>query len=166
MSTTAGLSVEAYLRTSFPGLDKEYRDGELIERGMPDYPHGSTQGLLAAFFVNARKRHRLYVASETRLRVGPRVFLIPDVSVFHPDPPKLNVPDEPPFVAIEILSPDDRLKAVHEKLKEYRVWGVRHVWLVDPHGKRMYTYDAELVETPTLRIPELNLEIQPTDIFD
>ena len=40
------------------------------------------------------------------------------------------VPTIPPFVAIEILSPDDRMTDVRNKLAEYRAWGVTHVWLV------------------------------------
>jgi Uma2 family endonuclease len=55
---------------------------------------------------------------------------------------------------------------VRNKLAEYRAWGVTHVWLVDPHSKRMYTYDAELVEVSTLRIPELDVELIPADLFE
>jgi Uma2 family endonuclease len=40
MSARTGLSVEEYLHTSFPDLDREYRDGELVERSLPDYLHG------------------------------------------------------------------------------------------------------------------------------
>jgi len=55
---------------------------------------------------------------------------------------------------------------VRNKLAEYRTWGVTHVWLVDPYSKRMYTCDPELVEVPTLRIPELSIEVAPADIFE
>ena len=37
MESKAALPVEEYLRTSFPDLDKEYQDGELVERSLPDY---------------------------------------------------------------------------------------------------------------------------------
>jgi Uma2 family endonuclease len=97
-----------------------------------------------------------------KLREG--LYLIPDVAVFWPSPPAL-IPDSPPLIAIEILSPDDRLNAVREKLQEYRAWGVGHVWLVDPHSRRMYTCDAGLTEVNSFSIPELNLALEPTEIF-
>jgi Uma2 family endonuclease len=165
MGTRAALSVEEYLHTSFPGLDKEYRDGQLVERTLPNSLHGRTQLLLGAFFLAAAKSISLWPYSETRVKLRPGVYLIPDLCVFYPDKPPL-VPDTPPLVAIEILSTDDRLPAVHEKLKEYHAWGVKHVWLVDPHSKRMYTCDPLLTEVPTLCIPELGIEVTPADVFE
>jgi hypothetical protein len=31
----SGITEEEYLRTSYDGLDREYRDGQLLERGEP-----------------------------------------------------------------------------------------------------------------------------------
>ncbi len=67
---------------------------------------------------------------------------------------------------IEILSLDDRLPAVREKLEEYRAWGVVHVWLVDPHSKRMYICDGELTEVQALAVPELGVELKASDVFE
>jgi Uma2 family endonuclease len=165
MGTKAALPVEEYLHTAFPDLDKEYRDGVLVERSLPDYLHSKTQGLLIALFAALRKAFPVFVCPELRLRVRPGLYRIPDVSVFYPNEPQEPVPATPPFVAIEILSPDDRMADVRNKLAEYRAWGVTHVWLVDPHSKRMYTCDGELVEVSVLRITELRLELKPADIF-
>jgi len=74
--------------------------------------------------------------------------------------------DNPPFIAIEVLSPDDKLAKVLEKLEDYRDWGVPHVWLVDPHLKRLYTCDAGLTKVATLQIPALGIELTPADIFE
>lgn len=164
MGSATALSVEEYLHTSFPDLDREYRDGELVERTLPDYPHGKTQGLLFAFFLALGRQFSLYPCVETRMRVRPTRFLIPDVAVFHPNEPDA-VPEVPPLIAIEILSPDDRLGEVREKLEEYRTWGVPHVWLVDPRSRRFYTCDAGFTETSSLRVPELGIEMTPQDLF-
>ena len=166
MGTKAVLPVADYLHTSFPDLDKEYRDGELVERSLPDYLHSKTQGLLIVLLSALRKTFPVFVCPELRVQVRPGLYRIPDVAVFYPNEPQEPVPAIPPFVAIEILSPDERMADVRNKLAEYRTWGVTHVWLVDPHSKRMYTCDAELVEVSTLRIPELSVEVKPADIFE
>ena len=103
---------------------------------------------------------------ELRVQVRPGLHRIPDVSVFYPNEPQERIPATPPFVAVEILSPDDRMSEVRSKLAEYRAWGVTHVWLVDPHSKRMYTCEAGLVEVATLKLPEFGLEVTPADIFE
>jgi Uma2 family endonuclease len=166
MGARAGISVDEYLHTSFPDLDREYRDGELVERSVPDYLHGRTQVLLLVFFEALRKKLFFYACSETRVKVREGLYLIPDVSVFRPSPPPSSVPDQPPFIAVKILSPDDRLNSVREKLEEYKTWGVPHVWFVDPHSRRMYTCQAGLTEVPSLRIPELGVEVTPSEIFE
>jgi len=164
MASRAAISVDEYLHTSFLDLDREYRDGELVERTMPDSLHGRTQALLGAFLIVAGRTLRLWACTETRMKLRSRVFLIPDIAVFASPQPLL--PDTPPLIAIEILSPDDRLQAVREKLQEYHAWGVKHAWLVDPHGRRFYTCDDGLKEVATLTVPELGLEVRPEDAFE
>jgi Uma2 family endonuclease len=166
MESKAALPVEEYLRTAFPDLDKEYRDGELLERALPDYLHSRTQGLLIMLLGALRTMYPVFVCPELRVQVRPGLIRIPDVSIFYPHEPHERVPTTAPFVAIEILSPDDRMAELRNKLAEYRTWGVTHVWLVDPHSKRLYTCDAGLVEVTTLMIPELGVEIAPADIFE
>jgi len=165
MGTKAAISEEEYLHTSFPGVDCEYRDGELVERALPDTFHAEAQLMLGAFFLPFRKTLSLYAYTEARLKLREGLYLIPDVCVFWPSRPGL-VPDVPPLVAIEMLSPDDRMSVVREKLQEYRAWGVGHVWLVDPHSRRLYTCDTGLTEVTSFFVPELNLTLGPEQIFD
>ena len=165
MATGTTLSVEQYLATSFPDLDKEYRDGELVERSTPDNLHAKTQALLTAFFVLLQKAHALFARTELRLKVRPTLVLIPDGCVFHPDEPTDRFPDTAPFIAIEILSLDDKLTDVREKPEIYKDWGVRHVWLVDPHSRRIYTCDGSLMEVPALQAPELGLTLTSEQVF-
>ncbi len=165
MGAKTGLSVEEYLHTSFPDLDREYRDGDLVERSLPDYLHGKTQLLLAGGFAALRKQLSIFPCTETRMKLRTGRYAIPDLAVFWPEEPP-RVPETPPLVVIEILSLDDRLAEVRDKLEEYKAWGVAHVWLVDPHSRRMYTCENGLVETQSLKISELGLEITGADIFE
>jgi Uma2 family endonuclease len=165
MGAKTAISLERYLHTIFPDVDREYRDGEVVERSLPDYLHGRVQGAIFAFFWALRSELALFPCVETRMRLRSNLVLIPDVAVFYPNEPS-RVPDAPPLVVVEVLSLDDRLTAVREKLEEYRAWGVRHVWLVDPHAKRLYRCDEGLMEVASLRVTELGIELLPARIFD
>ncbi len=47
-----------------------------------------------------------------------------------------------------------------------RNWGVPHIWLIDPNARRLFTYGSSgLPETPSLRVPELDITFAPTDVF-
>ena len=165
MSAKAGIPVVEYLHTSFPDLDREYRDGEVVERSLPDYFHARTQALLIVFFEILRKRLPVYACPELRMKLRTGLYLIPNVAIFWPSKPA-SIPDSPPLVAIEILSLDDRLAKVREKLEEYKSWGVPHVWLVDPHSRRLYTCEKGLSEVAALPVPELGVTVTADDIFE
>jgi Uma2 family endonuclease len=165
MAIRTPVPVEEYLRTRYPNPEPEYRDGEIEERSVPDYKHGAAQASLAAFFRRERAR-RFYPATETRLELSPDRYVIPDVAVFYPVPPTERFPSSPPLIVIEVLSDDDRMSQVREKLAEYRVWGVPHVWLVDPRTRRLYACEAILHEVTSLDLPDVGLSLAPSDIFD
>ncbi len=166
MTTATTISVEEYLRTSYDGLDREYRDGEVIERGMPTNEHSLAQGNLIYFFTFHRNRLRLYPRPELRLRLSVKLIRIPDVCLFKDAPPTESVPTSPPYIAIEILSPDDKMTQVIEKLDEYATWGVTHIWFVDLFHKKLFTYaKRELHEVPQFQLTDPNFTVMPQDIF-
>ena len=165
MGARTAISLERYLHTTFHDIDREFRDGEIVKRSLLDYLHGRVQGAIFAFFWALRTELALFPCVETRMRLRSNLVLIPDVAVFYPDEPA-RVPDTPPLVVAEVLSLDDRLTAVRDKLEEYKAWGVPHVWLVDPHGKRLYCCDKGLTEITSLQIPELGIELLPNRIFE
>src|SRR5438045_2250831 len=102
MSAKAGIPVAEYLHTNFPDLDREYRDGEVVEPSLPAYLHSRTQALVGAFFEALRKRLPVYACSELRMKLRTGLYLIPDVAIFWPAKPA-SIPDSPPLIAIEIL---------------------------------------------------------------
>ena len=67
MATQSLVAPETYLTMSFEGPDREYVDGELVERGMPTYLHARIQMILGALFETLRKQHPVFAASELRL---------------------------------------------------------------------------------------------------
>jgi Uma2 family endonuclease len=81
-----------------------------------------------------------------------------------PDDP---VPNTPPFIAIEILSPEDRMSRVRQKIDEHLDFGVLYVWVIDAKRRRadIYTasgfYEAKdgmlRTEDPAVEVPLANL---------
>src|SRR5271165_3144805 len=95
MNAQTAIGVEDYLATSFPDPDREFKDGALVERSLPDYLHGKIQLLLGAFFLALRQSHSLYPSVETRVRLRHDLVYIPDVAVFYPAEPQ-GLPEKPP----------------------------------------------------------------------
>ena len=166
MPTKAVVSEEEYLRTSYSGVDREFRDGEVLERSVPNFFHGELQLALAGFFRPFRKSKNLHPTVETRIRLRPGHYAIPDVSVFWPNRPATGIPKEMPLIAIEILFPDDRMSEVVAKLSEYRERGVPHVWLADPERGAFYVYSDGLHQVDSIRIPEVDLEFRFANLLD
>jgi Uma2 family endonuclease len=166
MATKVQLPLPEYLSTSFEGPDRQFVEGEIIERAMPDVKHSRTQWLLGGVFYEIRKKFPLSGHSELRLRIGPERIRIVDFCVFFPDEPAEQIPSTPPYVTVEIVSPDDRYSELLQKLDEYWTWGVKHVWLADPSTRKLSAYDsAGLHEVTAFSLPEFELHITPTDLF-
>lgn len=166
MAAKDTLTEAEYLRTSFPDLDREFKDGEVVERSMPDWLHSMVQANLVALFHAERKRLNLQVAPELRVKVRAERVLIPDVCVFWPAEPVGSVPDRCPLIAIEILSEDDRMNAVMDKLNEYADWGVTHIWLVNPRNRALYVYRDGLQTVRELAADEVGMTLRADDVFE
>jgi Uma2 family endonuclease len=165
MASRLQVAPSEYLATSFDGTDREYVRGEIVERSMPNYPHGEMQVELGFRFRQLRDSHRLFGCSETRMRLAPDLYRIPDIAVFAESKPDEPVPSRPPLVVIEIISPDDRYSEMLEKLAEYQQWGVANIWVVDPHRRTLAAYEDEVLRTvPMLALPGYPFELS-SDLF-
>src|SRR5262249_40212169 len=91
---------------------------------------------------------------------------IPDVAVFEGNPPDQEVPETPPLVVVEITSPDDRLSQSMERLEEFRRWGVRHIWVIDPLLRRLFVYhEGSLSAVEVLELLGYPLTLTPSEVF-
>ncbi len=150
------MSVDEYLHTSF-SPDCEYVDGVIVERNLGEKPHSKLQTRLAYLLMQI-KGVQPWV--EQRVQVSPTRFRVPDVCVTIGEPEE-NIFTAPPPICIEILSPEDRLTRLQEKIDDYLDFGVRHVWVLDPMNRRAYKCDragmhvvTELATSdPEIRLP-------------
>ncbi|MGH2586523.1 MAG: Uma2 family endonuclease, partial [Dehalococcoidia bacterium] len=82
--------------------------------------------------------------SEIRCVFGPlnrKRAYVPDFVFVRGVPPGFGAVDGPyrgaPDIAVEILSPDDRISRVRRKVRFYLENGVRIVWLIDPEDRTL-----------------------------
>ena len=141
MSVTTLISVEEYLRTSYQDGDREYIDGRVVERNLGTTDHAHCQSRMLFFLLgNYPKR---WSSVEVRVQVKPTRFRIPDVTCIWGPKPESSIIHEPPFLVIEVLSPDDRAEDVQEKVDDYLSFGIQYVWVVNPRTRRGYVYTPE-----------------------
>ena len=165
MATSTMIPLEEYLRTSYEH-DCEWVDGQLKERGMPDGYHGFFQGFFLMFFEQRRMKFGLRAMSEVRMRVRAGSYRIPDVMVIPADAPFLPSPVVTPSICVEVLSPDDRVSDLQEKIDDYVLMGVGSIWIVDPRRRTMATADAEGIhKVEEFRIPGMQASITWADLF-
>ena len=142
MSTTALVPVAEYLRANYEP-DREYVEGQLVERNVGEHLHSRLQLLIAVAFHALEARHAVRTGVEHRLRVvstpGAERFRVPDVCLM-PWPAKLEhgVLTTPPLVVVEVLSPEDRLHEVMQKAGENLQLGAGRVYVADPYDRVLY----------------------------
>jgi Uma2 family endonuclease len=137
------VSVEEYLNSSYEGPDREYIDGRIVERNLGEKDHSRPLRKLIGFFIANESTLHTYAFPEQRVQVKATRFRVPDISVCIGAEPDEQVFRTPPFLAIEILSKDDRAGELQEKLDDYRSFGIPFVWVIDPSIRHGYTYSLE-----------------------
>jgi Uma2 family endonuclease len=162
MSTATRISEEQYLRSSFEP-DAEYVDGEVRGRPMGTYDHADWQQAIEYWFRQRAKEWNIRVVPELRIRVRPGKYRIPDVSVLDRANPVEQVPTRPPIAVFEVLSPEDTVQELNEKLDDYSTMGIPHIWVIDPKSGLAKRYaDKGLMPLPLFAYPErgITFEIQ------
>jgi Uma2 family endonuclease len=161
MATGELLSVREYLSTSYRP-DRDYVDGLLVERNLGERDHSRLQMAVSAYLHNRRKEFGISVFPEQRVQVSPTRFRVPDVCVVKGQPTE-QIFRTPPFICIEILSPDDRLSEMQERVQDYLKFGVPYIWILDPATRKAYRSTlGSLTEISELRTedPEIAVPLQ------
>lgn len=167
MGTPTLVSVEEYLRTSYE-TDCDYVDGEVQERHVGERDHSWTQMHILMHFGMRAQEWGIYVYPEQRVQVRPTRFRIPDVCVLVGEDIKEPIFRRPPFLCIEILSSEDRMSRMLERVEDYLQFGVGYVWVIDPATSKAFSYSRTGVQDATdgvLRTDNPCLELPVADLF-
>lgn len=141
MAAAQAVSIEQYLTMTFEH-DMELVNGELKERPMPTKLHGFVQQLLGAWFERHMDEWDIHMMSETRTRVNSEDVRLPDVAVCLGELTPGKTLDEPPLIAIEILSPDDSFADLRDRAEDFAGMGVRNIWLLDSGKRIAFSWNA------------------------
>jgi Uma2 family endonuclease len=163
MERSTLVPVDEYLATSYRP-DREYVDGQFLERNVGEWDHSKLQMIVSAYLYNRRNELSIHVVPEQRVQVKPTRFRVPDVCVVSGKEPSEQILTSPPFLCVEILSKDDRMSEMQERIDDYLSFGVRYVWLVDPRTKRAHVHTTkgshEVKDALRTRDPEIVLPLE------
>jgi Uma2 family endonuclease len=163
MATTA-VTVQEYLSTSYRP-DCDYVDGEIQERNLGTYDHGRLQLAVGSYFYTRRQEWGICTLLALRIQVSPARIRVADVCIFRGKPVE-QVPRVPPFICIEILSPDDRVSRTNERMADYFHFGVPYVWLLDPQTRKAWRCTpGAMVEVPELRTENPTMVVPLDELF-
>ena len=162
MPTSSMVPLAEYLQTSYRP-DRDWIDGEVKERNMGEGQHALIQAILIEVFRHNRVIWGIRVLPEQRVQVSETRFRIPDVCVARASDPFERIVRVPPLLCVEILSWDDRMTEIQERVDDYFAMGVQAVWVVDPRRRRAFAAgsggflyperDALIVEPTPVNVP-------------
>lgn len=162
------VSVEEYLHTDYEP-DCEYVDGVLVDRNVGEKDHSKSQRNILLYFHERSKAWNLFVIQELRVQVSRTRFRVPDVCVVLGPEPDEQILTKPPFLCVEVLSPEDRMSRIESKIDDYVKFGVAYVWVVDPQTHKAWIYTAgsrHEVQDGVLRTANPEWIVPLAEVFD
>ncbi len=166
MASRTLISVAEYLRASYRP-DCDYVDGEVLERNVGETDHSWLQMVLSANLFARRGEWNITPLVEQRVQVSARRYRIPDICVVRGPKPAEQILTKPPFICIEILSPEDRWFRVQQRIDDYLAMDVPYVWVLDPATKTAYSITSQGTHkvTDTLKADHPSVEVPLSEIF-
>jgi Uma2 family endonuclease len=174
--TDKKLTLTEFLQLPETKPTKEYIDGEIIEKPMPQSKHSRIQLKLGMLIENIASKHKIASAfPESRCTFDER-SIVPDLSILKWENIPLDNEGElvnkitiAPDWIIEILSPDQNSMKVTKNILFCLKYGCQLGWLIDPEDKSILVYypdkgtdyfDKFNDKLPVPKfLPELNLTI-------
>lgn len=167
MGAQTAVSEEIYLTTAYDP-DCDYVNGEVLERNVGEERHSFFQGMLTAYFLERRRQWNIMAYPEQRVRVAAGRYRVPDLCVVRGGPASEPILTQPPFLCVEILSSEDRLSRIQERIDDYLAMGVETVWVVDPVRQRGWMHSsAGIVEAKDgiMRTTDPAIQVPLVEVF-
>lgn len=165
MATTATIPVEIYLQTCYEP-DAEYVDGHIEGRNVGEYDHNAVQLALLLWFTRWGKEWNIRVIQEQRIRVASDRVRIPDICIFYRDQAIEQVFTRPPLLCIEVLSPEDRMVRMEERVEDFQRFGVEHIWVINPKNQTGWDWvSGNWNRVETFTVPGTPIRLSLPEMF-
>jgi Uma2 family endonuclease len=167
MATSVLVPVSEYLRSSYEP-DCDYVDGEVQERNLGETDHSDMQGQLLELLRSPANKVHLRANPEIRVQTGPTRFRVPDVCIRRVPTVREQVIRQPPLLCIEVLSPEDRMSRMRERVRDFLGMGVLEVWVFDPQDRSVMVFAGDtMVEhrAGKLTVPDTPAVLELADVF-
>ena len=163
-TATSQLSVQDYLKlTSDP--DCEYVEGVLEERPVGERDHAAWQDALLAWFREHKREWNIFVYPELRTQVAPDRFRVPDVTILSREAPREQIITHPPLAVFEILSPEDTMTRMMEKLADYEQMGIGAIWVIEPKKPAYFQFsEGRLLPASVFELPGTSFIVPMAEI--
>ena len=138
---------------------------------MGEQPHASIQGFLAYIFRANAQAWKVRSFPEQRVQTSARHYRIADLCLVRRELPMEPIVRTPPVLCVEILSRDDRMTEIQERVDDYFGMGVRAVWVIDPRRRRAYLAQTDGSVSATqevaerLTVPGTPIEVSLAEMF-
>jgi len=165
MASTTLISVNDYLKTSYRP-DCDFVDGRIEERNVGEHDHAALQAALILWFGQHQREWNIEVLPEQRIQISATRFRIPDICLVSLEHVVEQILTKPPVACIEILSPEDTLRRMQERISDYQQFGVRNIWIIDPATQRGYDCRPNgWLDAREFGVPNTPIRLVLADIF-
>ncbi len=137
MHSAVFVSVEEYLNTTYRP-DCDYVDGQVVERNVGERTHSTIQRELIVYLHGLSKEFGIEVLPSQRVKVSATRFRVPDLAVLRLPVSEEGIVRSAPLLCIEILSDDDTMEGMLEKIDDYLRFGFPYVWIISPRNRKAY----------------------------
>ena len=159
------VSISEYLKSSYRP-DCDFVDGKLEERNVGEHDHAALQAALILWFGQHQEEWNIEVLPEQRIQILPTRFRVPDICLVSLDQPVEQILTRLPLACIEILSPEDTLRRMQDRINDYRKFGVSSIWILDPATQRGYDCQPSgWLEATEFQVPNTPIRLVLSQIF-
>lgn len=143
VSSERRITIEEF--EQMPEFNERYEliEGRLVEKPMPKFEHSDIADFIRISYYKFDPDEKIGVMRpETSVRIRDDYASVPDLSFWLADRrPTRRTPTAPrPDLAIEIQSPDQSLKMLFDKARDYITAGAQLAWVIQPNKKTVHIF--------------------------